>query len=223
MPRQSLECVIFDMDGTITRTNRLIFDAFNHIVEIYKGERWTDAQISALFGPPEEGALATVVGQDRVDEAMRSYLAFYREHHAELASVYKGMPEILHELKSSGVKLALFTGKGRHTTAITLEVCGLGKYFDKVVTGNDVMLHKPSGEGIRSIMHDLGVTQEGTFMVGDAVADILAAREAGIRIASVLWDSYGRERVLREQRDLTFESVEEFGAWAIAAARKKGS
>jgi HAD superfamily hydrolase (TIGR01509 family) len=206
--------MVFDMDGTLTNTNRLIFDSFNHIAEAYRGGRMADHEIAALFGPPEEGALRAIVPDGHLDEAMRRYLSFYRGHHRALASVYAGIPELLNELYDRGVDLALFTGKGRHTTAISLEILGLTKFFRKVVTGNDVVRHKPSGEGITSILAEFGVSPHRTLMVGDSVADILAAREAGVPVASVLWDSYGKERVLQHERDFTFHAVDEFAAWA---------
>lgn len=207
-------CVVFDMDGTLTNTHRLIFDSFNHIVEIYRGGRMADHEIAALFGPPEEGALRSIVGDERLDEAMQRYLDFYRAQHRSLASVYAGIPELLEELSDRGVLLALFTGKGRHTTAISLETLGLTRFFRMVVTGNDVVRHKPSGEGIASIIAEFQVPRGRTLMVGDSVADILAAREAGVPVASVLWDSYGKDRVLQHERDFTFHAVDDFAAWA---------
>lgn len=209
---------IFDMDGTITNTNRLIFDSFNHIVQHYRGTTMSDREIAALFGPPEEGALRTIVGDDLLEEAMSQYLAFYRGHHRALASAYDGMPSLLDELYRRGVTLAVFTGKGRHTTEITLDELGLTHLFRKVVTGNDVVRHKPSGEGIRSILKDLSLDPRRTIMVGDSVSDILAARESGIPVASVLWDAFYRDRVLQHERDHTFHSVDEFSAWARAVA-----
>jgi HAD superfamily hydrolase (TIGR01509 family) len=214
----SYSCFIFDMDGTITNTNRLIFDSFNHIVETYGGALMTDREIAALFGPPEEGALEVIVGHDRLGAAMDRYLKYYRDHHHTLASVYTGMPEVLRDLHRKGVALALFTGKGRHTTEITLEMFGLRGLFRKVVTGNDVVRHKPSGEGIESILREFEVSKERTVMVGDSPADIFAAREAGVAVASVLWDPFARERVLQHHRDFTFHNVEEFGVWASQVA-----
>lgn len=207
-------CVVFDMDGTLTNTNRLIFDSFNHIVETYRGGRMADHEIAALFGPPEEGALRAIVGDECLEEAMQRYLDFYRAHHRSLASVYVGIPELLEELYDRGVLLALFTGKGRQTAAISLEILGLTRFFRKVVTGNDVVRHKPSGEGIASILAEFRVPRERTLMVGDSAADILAAREAGVPVASVLWDSYAKERVLQHERDFTFHAVDDFAAWA---------
>jgi phosphoglycolate phosphatase-like HAD superfamily hydrolase len=44
-------------------------------------------------------------------------------------------------------------------------------------------------------------------MIGDAPADIIAARSAGVKIASVVWDSYAKEKVLEMKSDWVFEST----------------
>ncbi len=207
-----LKCVIFDMDGTLTQTNQLIFDSFNYIAQKYAGKRYSEPEITAMFGPPEEGALLHIVDRSRLDEVMQDYLSYYRSHHA-LASLYPGIREVLDFLKRAGVKLALFTGKGIHTTTITLEEFGLKDYFDLVVTGNDVVEHKPSAEGIRKILNEFGLRPEEALMVGDAVADVKASHEAGVRIAAVVWDSYSKDQVLKMKTDVVFENVEEFKAW----------
>lgn len=209
----NLQCVIFDMDGTLTETNRLIFDSFNYIVKQYRGITMPDHEITALFGPPEEGALLPIVGEDSVDKAMQEYLAYYRKNHSTLARMIPGMREVLDDVRRAGRRIALFTGKGTHTTTITLEEFGISEYFDAVITGNDVKNHKPSGEGIRTIMERFGLARNEVLMVGDAVSDVKAAREAGIPIAAVLWDSYGKDRVLNMKTDFVFHTVAEFRAW----------
>ncbi|MBU2635912.1 MAG: HAD hydrolase-like protein, partial [Bacteroidetes bacterium] len=70
--------------------------------------------------------------------------------------------------------------------------------------------HKPSAEGIRKIINYFGLKEENVLMVGDAVADVKAAHEAGIKIAAVVWDSYSKEKVLQMDVDFVFENVEEF-------------
>ncbi len=50
-------------------------------------------------------------------------------------------------------------------------------------------------------------------MVGDAVADVTAARDAGVPIASVVWDSYGKEKVMQTRPDFLFYSVGELRLW----------
>ena len=209
-------CVIFDMDGTLTATNRLIFDAFNHIVVREGKTAMTDEQIMSLFGPPEEGALEKIVGTDRVEEAMEEYLRYYDQHHQSLASLHDGIRPLLDCLVQDDRALAIFTGKGRHTTAITLRHLRLEHFFQCVVTGNDVEQHKPSGEGIGKVMRELGADPASTIMVGDSVSDIKAAREAGVAVASVLWDAHAPEKVLELHPDFVFHSVQDLKTWICA-------
>lgn len=209
----SLKCVIFDMDGTLTQTNQLIFDAFNFIVHKYQGKILTPLEITAYFGPPEEGALIPIVGEERLPQAMDEYLSFYRTNHRRLATLYPGIVEILKDVKSHGRLLALFTGKGIHTTTITLEEFGLKDLFDCVVTGNDVVDHKPSAEGIRKILERFNLKPEEAVMVGDSVADIKASHAAGVKVVAVLWDSYAKDRVMQMETDFRFHNVAEFHQW----------
>lgn len=215
---ERLSCVIFDIDGTLTSTNDLIFATFNHVAEKHLGRAFTPGEIIGLFGPPEEGAVEKVFGAAMVPQVMDEMCAFYRAKHPAMARLHDGMDEALRVLKGLGVRLAVFTGKGRRTTAITLEVLGLTHFFDMIVTGNDVVRHKPHGEGIVRILEGLQVAAEETVMVGDSMADVRASREAGVVMAAVVWDAYDRDRVLAAATDLVFEDGESFVAWCRSHA-----
>jgi pyrophosphatase PpaX len=208
-----LRCVIFDIDGTLTRTNELIFASFNHVAVKYLGRRFTPGEIVALFGPPEEGAVIKVFGHEHVDAVMEELLAYYASHHSALASLHGGMEEVLHYLKEREVRLAVFTGKGRRTTSITLNALNLSGYFDCIVSGNDVVHHKPHPEGILRILDTFALPPSGAVMVGDSMSDIRSARAAGVRIASVLWDCYDCEHVREANGELIFERVDQLFQW----------
>jgi len=205
--------MIFDMDGTLTHTNDLIFASFNHVARKRLGREFSPGEIIGLFGPPEEGAVEQVFGKAHVEDIMDELCAFYRAEHSVRAFLHDGMEDVLRHLKQHDVKLAVFTGKGRRTAAITLEVLQIGGYFDLVITGNDVARHKPDPEGIFRVLHQLDVAPERTVMVGDSMADVRSSRGAGVRMAAVLWDSYDRERVRGSGADYMFETVPEFSAW----------
>ncbi len=213
---RSCRCFIFDMDGTLTQTNQLIYDSFNYIAGKYRGRTYSIPEITAMFGPPEEGALLAIVGPEEIDAVMEDYLTFYRANHARLARLYPGIEDTLRYLRDRKRTLALFTGKGSRTTAITLEEFGLDGYFEAVVTGNDVVNHKPSPEGIRKVLDRFSLRPDEVLMVGDAVSDVAAARGAGVPVAAVLWDSYGKERVLQMNADYVFHDVDEFHRWVRA-------
>ena len=208
-----LKCVIFDVDGTLAATGRLIFDSFNHIAELYAKRQCTDEEIIRMFGPPEEGALLSIVDENEIDVAMSEYLEYYSKRHSELAYLHEGMKEVLEYLRSRRCKLAVFTGKGRHTTRISLEQLGIMRYFDYVVTGNDVLNHKPSSEGLVKILNHFSLGPEEAVMIGDGVSDIKAARGAGIKVGVVLWDSYAGDKARSLETDYRFHTVKELDEW----------
>ncbi len=208
-----LSCVIFDIDGTLTQTNELIFATFNYVTQKYTGKTYTPSEITAMFGPPEEIAIEKLVGKERNDDAIADFYSFYESHHPAMAGAYEGISDILDFLKKKGILLAVFTGKGKRSALITLEKLHIKNYFDLIITGSDVRLHKPSAEGIKSVMSRFGLEPDEVLMVGDAVADVKAAREAGVQIAAVLWDSYSKEKVMQMEVDYYFHDVKEFSDW----------
>ena len=214
--QQPLSCVIFDIDGTIAKTNELIFASFNHVISRHLGTTMTPTEIIRLFGPPEEGALSALFGLDRAPQMMDELCEFYQAQHGSMASLHPGMDRVLDFLKGRDVSLAVFTGKGSRTTSITLETLGLGSLFDCIVTGDDVIHHKPHPEGILRVLEEVGVPADEVLMVGDSPADVAASRAAGVRIASVLWDSYDPEAVIASNSECVFHTVQEMERWLRA-------
>jgi pyrophosphatase PpaX len=211
--KRIVSCAIFDVDGTLTRTNELIFASFNHVAKKYSGRTYAPAEIVAMFGPPEEGAVISMVGESKLNEAMEDLCRFYRENHGKMAALHEGIEVALQMFREMDVPLAVFTGKGRRTTAITLEALGISEYFDLIVSGSDVVHHKPHPEGIKRVLDHFRVPENEVIMVGDALADIAASRAAGVTSVAVLWDSYDRERVAAAGGDFVFDDVSSFLAW----------
>jgi pyrophosphatase PpaX len=215
-PFPDLKCVIFDLDGTLVRTNDLIYASFNHLMARHLGRTMKPAEIVALFGPPEEGAIDKVFGPERTPALLQELLEFYAAQHSTLADLHEGIDNVLRFLKDRKITIALFTGKGKWTTDITLRAFGLEGYFDLIVTGNDVEHHKPHPEGILQALERFGLQPSQALMVGDSVSDAKAAHSAGVRIASVLWDAFDPEHVRAVNASCTFDSVAAFDAWVRA-------
>jgi HAD superfamily hydrolase (TIGR01549 family) len=209
--KQQFEGFIFDIDGTLTSTNELIFASFNHIAKKYLNKTFTDDEIISLFGPTEDVILKEWCG-DKFEEAKEEYYNFYSDNH-QMAYVHEG--EILDYLKSKSFPLGIFTGKGRRASLITLQKIGAEKYFDLIVTGDDVENHKPSAEGILKFVNLFGLDKEKVLMIGDSVGDVKASKEAGIKIASVLWDCYRESKVKSMNSDYYFHSVKELREFLI--------
>jgi len=209
--------IIFDIDGTLTSTNNLIFASFNFIANKYLGKTLSDEEIVKLFGPTEDVILKEFCG-DNYEKAREEYYKFYSDNHF-MADIYPGMREILNELKSRGVLLSIFTGKGREATTITLKKLRIYDYFDLIITGDEVKEHKPSPEGIQIFLKKYNLNKNDVIMIGDSPSDIKAAHAAGIKVASVLWDSLAKHHVIKMDSDYVFYTVEELKKFLLVSLR----
>src|SRR4030067_288173 len=99
--------IIFDIDGTLTSTNELIFKSFNHIADKYLNRTFSNEEIIAMFGPTEDVILEKWCG-DNFESARKDYYEFYRSHHY-MAELYPGIKELLDNLKRKNILLSIFT------------------------------------------------------------------------------------------------------------------
>lgn len=209
--------IIFDIDGTLTSTNDLIFASFNFITNKYLGKTYSNEEILKWFGPTEDVILKDFCGEN-YEKAREEYYRFYSDNHY-MADIYPGMREILEELRSRGVLLSIYTGKGREAASITLKKLGIYSYFDLIITGDEVKEHKPSPEGIEIFLEKFNLMKDDVIMVGDSPADIKAAHSAGVKAASVLWDSLAKDHVLKMDCDYVFYTVAELKDFLLFSPR----
>ncbi len=211
---KKFEGIIFDIDGTLTATNDLIFATFNHITKKYLNRIYTPKEITSFFGPTEDVIVKKLMG-DKYEEAMKDYHDFYESNHPKMVHAFEGIVELVKELHNKNIYLSIYTGKGRRTSEITLKQIGLYDYFNMIVSGDDIKGHKPSPEGIKKFIEKFNLPREKVLMIGDAPADIKAARATGIKVATVLWDSYAKDEVLKMGSDYYFNTVEELRSFLI--------
>lgn len=211
---KNFDGIIFDIDGTLASTNDLICASFNHVAAKYLDKQFTWKEIQSLFGPTEDVILNDLMKND-YNNARNDYYEFYSEHHDALAAIYPGMQELIKELKDMGTLLSIYTGKGRQSSEITLKKIGIYECFDMIVTGDDIPGQKPSPDGVDRFLLEFKLDKEKVIMVGDAPADIKAARNAGIKAASVVWDSYAKEKVMEMNSDFVFHTVDELSKFLL--------
>ncbi len=142
--------MIFDLDGTLTDTFRACFAAFREALRPITGRTHTDDEIMARFGPSEAGILQRWV-PNRGEECLRLYLAAYAREHRRMARTFPGVETALGCLEARGVRLAVITGRGPHSTAISLEQFGLAPYFERVEIGSSDGAIKPRCIGVHPL------------------------------------------------------------------------
>ncbi|MBT2290476.1 pyrophosphatase PpaX [Paenibacillus albidus] len=191
-----IECVLFDLDGTIVDTNELIINSFMHTLKLNALAPLTREEIIPHMGTTLEQQMKVFSGLEDISALEKTYRAYSYEHHDRLVRPFPHVNETMEELKRRGFKLGIVTTKIRPTTIKALEMFDLLKYMDTLVTVNDVTEPKPHPEPVLTAVRNLGVDPRRTLMVGDSAVDIQSAKAAGVYVAGVSWSLKGEE-VLR--------------------------
>jgi HAD superfamily hydrolase (TIGR01509 family) len=205
--------IIFDLDGTIADTLPLCIAAFKNSIEPLLGAELTEEAIVATFGPSEEGTIRKLIPQHE-EAGVKAYLEHYEQLHYTCPAPFPGVVDLLEMLTSKGVQIAMVTGKGIHSTRLSLKQFGLEKYFEVLETGS------PNGpdkiNGIRRVLARLNADPAETLYIGDAPSDIIYCKEVGIPIAAAAWATTADpEKLLALNPEWIFFSIEEFGDWII--------
>lgn len=210
-----IKAVIFDLDGTIADTLPLCIKAFRQSVEPLINRSVSDAEIIATFGPSEEGTIMALA-PNHYDKGVADYLHYYESLHTMCPVPFEGMKELLQTLKEKGVRIAMVTGKGKHSTVISLKHFELTHYFEAIETGSPKGARK--AEGIQLILDGLtGIKNDEVIYVGDAPSDIIASRKVGIPVVAAAWAGTAEPEQLKElQPDELFYSINDFAEWLIA-------
>jgi phosphoglycolate phosphatase/pyrophosphatase PpaX len=209
-----IKAVIFDLDGTLADTLPLCIKAFRQSVEPLINRSVSDAEIIATFGPSEEGTIMALA-PDHYDKGVADYLHYYENLHDMCPAPFEGMQELLQTLKEKGVRIAMVTGKGKHSTAISLKQFELTHFFEAIETGSPKGARK--AEGIQLILDGLtSINNEEVIYVGDAPSDIIASRKVGIPVVAAAWAGTAEPKQLQElQPDEMFYSIKNFSDWLM--------
>lgn len=172
---------------------------------------YTDEEIAALFGPSEEGMIQRLV-PDHWQACLEAYLAEYEKESTRNARLFPAIETALCLLEERGVALAIVTGKGARSAAISLRHLNLAGHFDVVETGSAEGGVKP--QAIRKVLTKWGAVPSQVAYVGDAPSDMEAAKEAGVIPLGAAWAATSSAESLRALAPLeTFRSVGSFIRW----------
>lgn len=181
-----IEAVVFDMDGTLTDSMGYLVECFREAMRAVGEPPAPESKVLSLFGPPDSEVVRKLVPEEMYATALEAYFRYF-ERNAFRVVPYVGSLDLLRALKRRSRRVGVFTGKGRRTTRVLLGALRLERFFDSVVTGEDVDNPKPAPDGVRLSLKNLGVRAEETLYVGDAPSDVRTARAAGVRVGIALW------------------------------------
>lgn len=190
-----VKVVVFDWDGTLV-------DSVEHIADSLH-------QASTELGYPAlaREAYRDIIGLGMVEALEKLYPGITREEMSAIRegyaryffskvttpqNVFGGMAEVVADIRSSGRRCSVATGKSRRGLEMALVSSGLGGHFE-VTRCADETRSKPDPTMLEEILGFYGIAPSEAVMIGDTRYDLEMAQRIGMPSIGVEWGVHKRD------------------------------
>lgn len=195
-----IKLLICDWDGTLMDSEGTIVTAMSAAYRALGLPSPAYDAIRHIIGLSLEHAVSHL--SPELDVPLRAEIVTgYRRQYAAIADtplLFPGVRETLASLQSSGIYLAVATGKSRAGLARAMTQTGLEALFVTTRTA-DESEPKPSPAMLYEILDDLDLDAREACMLGDTEYDLAMASAAGMHGAAVTYGAHPPEQ-LRSHR-----------------------
>jgi phosphoglycolate phosphatase len=202
----SLELIIFDLDGTLVDSGMDITNALNYAIAPYGFKPLTVEDAIKMVGEGLTRLIEKILGDNNAsikDAVLDRFIKYYSEHLADFTRPYPGVIKTLVML--GRYKKAVISNKRESLSKKLMEQLGLMKFFDVVLGSDSAAEKKPSPAPVKKVLEILGVEPQRAIIVGDSDFDIQAGKGAGLITVAV---TYGfRDRAMLGNADFLIDSM----------------
>lgn len=206
--KKPVELIVFDWDGTL-------FDSVGQIVKSLKfaanefQQPLTDEAAQSIIGLGLPEVAQVLFPQ--VPELHQAILQSYSDHYVEHSKQdrwFDGVAEMLHDLKSMGIQIAVATGKSRKGLDRVLAQTNSQDLFVTTRAASETQ-SKPDPLMLTEILTETGVTADRAIMVGDSSYDLEMAQNINMTSVGVSYGVHSRELLLNYAPIAVVGSVKE--------------
>jgi len=177
--------VVLDVDGTLMDTNYLHTEAWARAFERV-GHRVPRVRLHKEVGKGAGLLIQEFVeDEETVEEIQNLHSEFYGELQ-EHGHPLPGAKELISSLKERGYEVWFVTSAKDEELEHHMQELEAEDSVDGVVNSSAVENPKPAPDIFEEALRRAGATADETVAVGDALWDVEAARDAGIRTVAVL-------------------------------------
>ena len=181
---EQLQAVIFDMDGVIFDSERLVIECWETIAKKYNIPGIVEICMRVQGNNREETGkrFREKYGNDFPYEAYKKEVSalFRHLYGGGRLPLKPGVAEILEELKRGDIPLALASSTRTDIVKLELDEARLLQYFDAVLGGDMVPRSKPEPDIFLAAAEALGVSPANCYVLEDSFNGIRAAYRAGM-------------------------------------------
>ena len=210
----SKHLAIFDLDGTLLNTIADLATATNQALEacdfpthpISAYPMFVGNGINKLF---ERALPAESRSEENIMRIRAHFLPYYDEHNADLSKPYPGIPQLLEELQTAGVHLAVASNKYQRATEKLIRHYFPTIRFAAVFGQREGIPVKPHPQIVEDILTLVPVNKEEVIYIGDSGVDMQTALHAGVESIGVTWGFRPKEELLQHSPTYLVDSADE--------------
>jgi len=215
----SVRAVIFDMDGVLLDSEPIHFEATRALLAEH-GIEYSAASGDNFFGCTDHEVFRVLRARygltSSEQELTKAWLAKVIPVLPTKAAPLPGVPEVLHDLRRRGLRLALASSSVPAVIAASLDALGIAGLFDARVSGHDVENGKPSPDIFLEAARRLALPPGDCIVIEDSYNGLQAARAAGMKCVVVPCASTAHQRFNGAAGKLA--SLAELPAWLADTA-----
>ena len=202
-----LQAVIFDFDGVITDSEVLHLRSFNNVLGQYGIEITKKDYYKKYLGSSDLDCFRQLRSEGKLnldDKEIEDLIKQKNEDFEKLARtegrLIAGVKDFLQKLKQNNITMAIYSGSLLTEIMLILEEAGLQRFFDVIVSAEQVRTGKPDPEGFLLALQKLNkkssepILAEHCIVIEDSYWGLEAARAAGMHTVAVT-NSYDAEEL----------------------------
>ena len=202
--KRTPKAIIFDMDGTLIDSTDADYQAWKRLFKEFNIDL-TYEKYYPLLGKKSVDVISSQLNLegDEVKKALDKKMFFYRQVVEENGmKLIPGADKAIEYCRSLPLKLALATSSRREKMNMMMEMMGFLKFFDAIVTGEEVFHGKPAPDIFLKAAERLGIAPEDCLVFEDTVSGIRSAKNAGMQCIAIC-STHKREEL--HEADLIIE------------------
>ncbi len=223
MNSPSIDCVLFDLDGTLVDSAQDLLEATNRVLADRGGAPLGIAVFRPIVSKGARAMLAVAfpdLEADRREQLIPALLQHYAAAIAVHSAAFDGIESLLHRIERAGLRWGIVTNKTEALARAVVQAMGWSERCAVLVGGDTLATKKPDPAQLLHACEVLATSPEHCVYVGDDERDVQAARAACMPSIIALWGyreahddpaTWGANRSIAHPLELCFELADGIG------------
>jgi len=207
-----LRAVIFDFDGVITDSEILHLRAFNRVLAQYGIEISTKDYYKEYLGLTDIDCFNLIVDRNKprlesqkIENLVKQKNEIFDKLAQTEGKIIEGVYDFLQMLKENKVPMAICSGALRAEIELILEQAHLRRFFEVIVSAEEVKKGKPHPEGFLLTLQKLNEGRQSPIRANQCIAiedshwGLKAAKKAGMHTIAVT-NSYSAQQLNQAEK-----------------------